>query len=154
MPRRTVTKCSRRHAGERLSVTDETCLTIGHCFGVSDWERPLQSRADLVKLWARWGDELSARWAEAYPGSRPLTAYLVGRIQPPAWRHENPAIRHPVVVEGEVVLDDRAWHCREVELDHLVELGLVDDAEYEAAVERLDGPEPTAGYRYRALSRD
>lgn len=152
MPRRTVAKCSRRHAGEGLDQGDELCLVWGHCFGVADWERSLQSQAEFSWLWSRWGAELTRRWSQAYPGSRPIGCYLAGEIEPPAWRHENQALRHPVRVGGVVVLDDRAWHCQEIELDHLVELGLVDDAEYEAATERLDGPEPTTG-RYETLAR-
>lgn len=154
MPRRTVTKCSRRHAGERPGQTEELCLVWGHCFGVADWERPLASRAEFSRLWSRWGDELTRRWSQAYPGSRPLGLYLVGRIEPPAWRHEWPALRHSVVLGGEIVIEDRTWHGREPELDHLVELGLVDDEEHEAALERLASPEPTTGRRYQALAED
>lgn len=154
MPRRTVTKCSRRHAGDRPEETDELCLVWGHCFGVTAWERPLQSQAEFTRLWGRWGAEIARRWIAAYPGSRPLGCYLAGEIEPPAWRHENPVLRHPVSVGGVVVLDDRAWHCREMELDHLVELGLVDDDEYEAAIERLDAHEPTPRHRYVGLAQD
>ena len=101
-----------------------------------------------------WGVEITRRWIAAYPGSRPLGLYLVGRIEPPAWRHEWPALRHAVRIGGEVVIEDRAWHGREAELDHLVDLGLVDDDEHEAALDRLAGPEPTTGRRYEALARD
>lgn len=153
MPRRTVTKCRRRHAGDRLDKTDEVCLVWGHCFGVREWERPLQSRANLARLWSRWGAEITRRWVEAFPGSRPAACYLLGLIGPPAWKHEFPACRHPVVIEGEVVIEDMGWHCREIELDHLVDLGLVDDDEYRAAVERLDGPDPTTRH-YDSLARD
>ena len=154
MPRRTVTKCTRRHAGETISQTDELVLLWGHVFGVAEWEEPLRSRAEFSRLWTRWGEELTRRWTEAYPGSRPLGLYLVGRIEPPAWRHEWPALRHPVRIGGEVVIEDRAWHGREAELEHLVDLGLVDADEHEAALERLAGPEPTTGRRYEALACD
>jgi len=154
MPRRTVQRCTRRHGGETISTTDELCLVWGHVFGVADWEQPLQSRSAFSRLWSRWGRELTRRWTEAYPGSRPLGCYLAGEIQAPAWRHEAEALRHPVRIGGEVVIEDRAWHGREAELDHLVDLGLVDDDEHEAALERLAGPEPTTGRRYEALARD
>jgi hypothetical protein len=151
MPRRTVTKCSRRHAGDRPTTTDELTAVWGHCFGISDWERPLQSQADFTRLWSRWGGEFARRWREASPGSRPVGCYLAGEIEPPAWRHENPLLRHPVRIGGEVVLHDRGWHGTEIELEHLVELGLVDAAEYEAAVERLGRPGATSG-RYETMA--
>lgn len=154
MPRRTVTKCSRRHGGERPSQTEELCLVWGHCFDVADWERPLASRAEFSRLWSRWGAEITRRWKKAYPGSRPVACYLAGQIEPPDWRQDSEALRHPVVLGGEIVIEDRTWHGREPELDHLVELGLVDDDEYEAALERLAGHEPTTGRRYEALARD
>lgn len=154
MPRRTVQKCGRRHAGATLSTTDELCLTIGHAFGVRDWEEPLQSQAGFRRLWSQWGTEITTRWIEAYPGSRPAGAYAVGEIEPPAWQHEVDALRHPVAIAGTIVIDDAAWHCREIELDHLVGLGLVGDAEYEAAIQRLAEAEPVAAGRYRSLAPD
>jgi hypothetical protein len=155
MPRRTVQKCGRRGAaGDRLDLTDELCLVWGHAFGVHDWERPLASQADFSRLWSRWGDEITRRWIEAYPGSRPAGCYLAGQIQPPTWKHELQPLRWPVKLGREVVIEDRTWQGHEVELDHLVELGIVDDEEYQAAVERLDGPDPTTGRRYRHVSSD
>jgi hypothetical protein len=152
MPRRTVTKCSRRYAGEKIDTTTELCLTGGHAFGVREWEEPLSSQSAFLRAWERWGDEITSRWIAAYPGSRPLGCYLAGEVEPPDWRHANPNLRHPVRVGGVVALDDRAWHCREVELDHLVGLGLVDADEHEAAVERLAGPEPVSVHRYERLA--
>lgn len=154
MPRRAVQKCTRRHVGDTIDTTDELCLIWGHCFQVADWERPLESRAEFSRLWGRWGDEITRRWIAAYPGSRPAGLYVLGLIQPPDWRHECPACRHPISLEGEVVVEDRAWHGRDPELEHLYEIGLVDADEYEAAVERLDGPEPTSGQRYEKLARE
>jgi hypothetical protein len=154
MPRRTVQKCTRRHAGETIDLPDELCLMFGHAFGITEWEKPLQSRADFSRLWSRCGDEITKRWIEAYPGSRPAGCYLAGQIQPPDWKHELPPLRSPVKLGREVVIEDRAWQRREIELDHLVELGIVDDDEYQAAIERLDGPDPTCGRRYRHVSND
>lgn len=152
MPRRTVQKCSRRHAGERLDVTTEYCLTVGHAFDVRDWEEPLRSRAEFARLWSRWGDSITPRWIEAFAGSRPLGLYLTGAIEPPDWRHEHPALRHPVVIGGEVVIEDRTWHLGEVELDHLVELGVVDERERRLAIQRLDEPDARYHSRYRQLA--
>lgn len=154
MPRRAVTKCTRRNAGDRLEETDECCLTQGHCFGVEAWEHSLKSRAEFVRLWGLWRAELIGRWSVGWPGSRPIGCYLAGEIRPPDWRHEIPALRHPVRIGREVVIEDLAWHGGWIELDHLVELGLVDDDEYEAAVERLGGPDARYQGRYRPLADD
>jgi hypothetical protein len=154
MPRRTATRCTRRYAGDTIGTVEELCLLWGHCFGIRDWEEALQSRPDFSRLWSRWGAELVTRWVAAYPGSRPLGCYVAREILPPAWRHEIPALRHPVRIGGEVVIEDRAWHGHEVELDHLVEIGVVTGDEYEAAVERLAGGQPTDVHRYEALARD
>jgi hypothetical protein len=152
MPRRTTARCSRRHAAGRPDRADELCLVWGHCFGVAGWERPLQSQAELSRLWTLWGAEITRRWVEAFPGSRPAAAYLVGQIEPPAWRHELPALRHPVQIGTEVVIEDIAWHCREIEFSHLNELGLVADEEHAAALARLAGPQPTTR-PYETLAR-
>jgi len=154
MPRRAAPKCGRRYAGERLDCTAELCLTTGDAFGVRDWEIALQSPAEFRRLWRAWGREIVSRWITAFPGSRPLGCYLVGEIVPPAWRHEYPALRHPVRIAGEVVIADRGWHCGEVELDHLDDLGLIDDEERRLAIERLAGSDARLYRRYRCLSDD
>lgn len=154
MPRRTVQKCSRRYGGERLDATAEFCLTQGHAFGVRDWEEPLQSQTAFRRLWDRWGDEIADRWIEAFPGSRPLGLYLVGKIELPAWQSEYPALRHPVVIGGEIVIEDRSWHCGEIELDHLDALGLVSASERRLAVDRLSRQDASYFGRYRCLADD
>ncbi len=152
MPRRTAQKCSRRHAGQRLDATDELVLVWGHAFGVADWERPLQSQGDFMRLWGRWGAKLTSRWIELCPGSRPIGCYLAHEIEPPAWRHELKPLRHPVRIGGVVVIEDRAWQGREPELDHLAELGIVAGDELELAAARLASPTAGCHERYRLLS--
>jgi hypothetical protein len=152
MPRRTVTKCSRRNGGDRLDTTDELVLVWGHAFGVADWERPLQSRADFMRLWSRWGAELTRRWIEFCPGSRPLGCYLAQEIEPPTWRHELKPLRHPVRIGGVVVIEDRAWQGREPELDHLAELGIVAGDELKLAAARLARPAAGCHDQYPLLS--
>lgn len=147
MPRRTVTRCARRHGVDRLDQLDELVLTVGHAFGVRSWERALDSADTLAALWRRWGPEIGPRWREALPGSRPLACYLVGEIEPPAWAHELPALRHPVRVGGIVVLADRGWHKRLEELDHLAAIGEVDDDEHDQALERLSRPTDHSAYQ-------
>ncbi len=94
------------------------------------------------------------RWIQAYPGSRPAGCYLTGEIPPPTWRHELPALRHPVMIAGEVVIQDRGCLGREPELKHLIELGVVDAEEAELAADRLAGPRPTDHARYHSLAGD
>ena len=154
MPRRSVQKCTRRFNGETIATSDELCLVWGHCFGVDDWEELLRSRAEFARLWTRWRTDLLDRWIEAFPGSRPAACYVIGEIPPPPWRHEIPALRHPVRIGGETVIEDRAGLCRAAELDHLVELGVVDAAEEAEAIARLAGPRPNDHARYRALAVD
>jgi hypothetical protein len=154
MPRRVAPKCGRRHAGGRLSVTDELCLTDGHAFGVLAWEEVLRSPAAYRRLWSRWGEEITRRWITAFPGSRPMGCYLAGEIEPPAWRHELPPLRHPVKIAGEVVIADRAWHKGEVELDHLDDLGLIDDEEWRLATERLARSDARFASNYQCLADD
>lgn len=154
MPRRTVNRCARRADGQAIDETTELLLTHGHCFGVAAWEQPLQARSELARLWNRWGDLLTARWIQAYPGSRPMALYLLGELPAPTWRHELPALRHPVRVGGELAIADRAWHGRRVELEHLDELGILADDERELAITRVDGPDPRAPRLYRETLTD
>lgn len=151
MPRRTVTKCGRRRGVDRIDTLDEIVLCEGHAWGVRSWETALDSMDTLAALWRRWGEQLTARWREAYPGSRPMGAYLTGQIAPPDHAHERPALRLPVRVAGEIVIADRRWHEREEELEHLAALGIVGDREYDLALTRLDAP-AMAHRRYRPLA--
>jgi len=153
--RRVVSRCARRGAPDRIEQVDELVLTVGHAFGVATWEEPLNTHAALLRLWNRWRDEITPRWIEAYPGSRPMAGYLVGEIEPPAWRHELPALRHPIRIgDRGVVIADRAWHMREEELAHLVDIGVVDADERDLAIERLESAQPADSNRYRALFDD
>lgn len=147
MPARKVTRCGRRYGIDQLGELDELVLCGGHAFGVKAWEVALDSMDTLAALWRRWGPEITTRWRDAYPGSRPLAAYLVGDIEPPAWVHELPALRHPVRVGGILVLADRGWHTRLEELDHLVAIGEVDDDEHDETLERLSRPTDHSAYQ-------
>lgn len=153
MPRRTAPRCRRRTAAGTLDYTDELVLLHGHAFGVRSWEELLRSRHAFARAWGAWREELTARWRAAYPGSRPMAAYVTGEIPAPDLAHELPALRHPVILEGTVVIADRGhWHQYAAELEYLDGLGLVDDDEYALAVERLDGPDPTSVHRYRSVA--
>lgn len=153
MPRRNVTRCPRRGSSATIDYIEEVVLTHGHAWGVAAWEELLRSRHAFARAWGRWRDELTARWIAAYPGSRPMAAYVTGEIPAPDLAHELPALRHPVILEGTVVIADRGhWHRQVAELEYLDGLGLLDDGEYALAVERLDGPDPVGTHRYRSVA--
>jgi hypothetical protein len=152
MPRRTVTKCSRRHAGEKLDVLVERDLTHADVWGVRSWQ--FSTRGEFSAAWSRWGAVILPRWIEAFPGSRPAAMYVLGLLEPPKWIPELPGLRRPLRrIEGVTVkIPDLGWHRFDPELEHLVDLGIVDDEERERAVERLDGPDPLNYRRYRLAS--
>ncbi len=152
MPRRHSPRCSRRGAGATIDLLAELCLLYGHAYGIEAWELTLRSRSTFDDLWSRWRDDLTDRWTDAYPGSRPMAAYMSGEIAPPNWQHELAPLRHPVTLAGSVVIPDRAWHNREVELEHLAAVGVVDDQEYAAALTRFEDPSPTCVHRYNSLA--
>ena len=101
MPRKILGKCSRRGAaGDALDEQVESNLTCGHCFG--HWD--LRSRVEFARPWAIHGDEITRRWRAAFPGSRPMAMYILGLVEPPTWKHEWPALRHPLrAIEGSSV---------------------------------------------------
>jgi len=151
MPRRTVQRCTRRSvAAGQLDATIETNLLYGECFGAFD----IEQRTEFARPWAAWRDELTARWVEAFPGSRPMAAYLLGEITPPVWQHPLPPFRKPMrPISGIAVsISDTGWHRGLPELDHLVEIGLVDDDEHDLAVERLASLDAIDYRRYRKIA--
>jgi len=136
MPRKILSKCLRRgSAGDTLDELVEINLTCGECFG--HWD--LKTRAEFARPWSIWGDEITKRWRAAFPGSRPMAAYILGEIEPATWEHEWPALRHPLrAIEGcSVEIADCGWRKTEHELAHLRRLRLVDAAELRAAERRL-----------------
>ncbi len=137
-----------------IGLTVEFDLCHGHAFGVRDWE--LRNLADVATHWKHWGEQIAARWIAAYPGSRPLAMYVLGLVPPCPWQHEWPACRHPLrpIAGCSVVIPDTGWHNTLYEIDHLVEIGVVNQAERRAAVERWHGPDPRAPSRYRSLAGD
>lgn len=150
MPRRVVTKCQRRGTpADQLDRCVEMNLTDGHAFG--PWD--IHTRSEFARPWAVWRDEITRRWVAAFPGSRPLAAYILGEIEPPPWRAE---FRQPMRrIDGvEVRMPGHNYHKQLAELEHLDELGLIDDDEWELAVQRLAGPEATYHGRYRSIADD
>jgi hypothetical protein len=150
MPRRNVNKCPRRGNGKTLDVTDELNLCDGHAFGPWDFH----SRDEFATPWRRWGKEITRRWIEGFPGSRPMAAYILGEITPPTWKHKLPGLRHPMrPISGvEVRIADTGWHKTVEELEHLDRLGLVDDDEWQLAIERLECDDSHYHGRYRSMA--
>lgn len=153
MPRRNAPRCPLRGsaADESLDDTVEANLTGGDCFG--HWD--LRTRVEFARPWAKWGEEITARWRAAFPGSRPFAAYVLGEITPPSWRHELPALRRPLrKIEGcSVEIADCGWHKTIAELEHLDALGLIDDDEWDAATERFCAPDWSYHGRYQPIAQ-
>jgi hypothetical protein len=137
-------------AAGQLDAAIECNLLYGECFGAFD----IEHRTEFARPWLAWRDELTARWVEAFPGSRPMAAYLLGEITPPVWQHPLPAFRKPMrpITGINVSISDTGWHRGLPELDHLVEIGLVDDDEHALAVERLASLDPIDYRRYRKIA--
>lgn len=152
MPRRNISRCSRRGRPNSIEMIVEFDLCHGHVFGCAGWE--IATCREFAKHWQTWGDEITLRWIEAYPGSRPFAMYVLGILPPCRWKHDNPAIRHPLrPIEGcTVSIPDRAWHNTPRELEHLVEIGVVHGDERAAAIERFSGRDPRAPSRYRSIA--
>ncbi len=132
MPRRTAQRCPIRTANdEMLREIVEFNLTNGDCFG--HWD--LRTRAEFARPWAVWGNEITKRWRAGFPGSRPMAAYILGEIPPPAWKNDLPSLRHPLrQIEGcEIEIADVAWHKTAIELEHLDSLGLISAKEWREA---------------------
>lgn len=150
MPRRSVTRCERRSvSADQLDALVERNLAYGDAFGAFD----LESRAEFARPWARWGEEITRRWVDAFPGSRPMAAYMLGEITPPTWMHELPALRKPLraIRELDIELLDIGWHLFLPEAEHLADIGVVDDEEWDRAVARLESADAIDHRRYRAI---
>jgi hypothetical protein len=153
MPRRAAPKCRRKGNADHIDETVEVNLGRGDCFG--PWDIP--TRHEFAREWRRGGDEITRRWIEAFPGSRPMAAYILGEIEPPTFEPEHDEHRpRPLrpIAGLEVEIDDVSFHQGERELRHLVELGIVGNREERLALERLAGPSPTDHLRYRSVYRD
>jgi hypothetical protein len=153
MPRRTAPRCPvRGSADDTLDDIVEVNLTGGDCFG--HWD--LRSRVAFARPWAIWGDEITRRWRAAFPGSRPMAAYILGEIEPPTWTHSIAALRHPLrAIEGSSIeIADTGWHKTAHELEHLLALGQIDIAERRAATRRLADADWSCCGRYHAISRE
>jgi len=149
MPRRVAPRCARRNTpADQLDQAVELNLIWGECFG--PWD--LRSRADFARPWAVWGEEITRRWIEGFPGSRPMAAYLLGEIAAPVWKPGPPLHWRPLRrIEGIDVVMPGNWHKQLAELEHLDGLGLIDDDEWDRAIERLDSSNATDHQRYHAI---
>jgi hypothetical protein len=153
MPRKILTKCSRRGStDDTLDDVVEMNLTGGDCFG--HWD--LRTRVEFARPWQTWGEEILRRWRAAFPGSRPFAMYVLGEIPPATWVNDWPALRHPLrSIEGcTVQIADCGWHRTAHELEHLDALGLIDRKEWRAAERRLDERDWSYHGRYQQISRE
>jgi hypothetical protein len=151
MPARIAPRCPRRGtADDHLDELVEMNLTTGDAF--HHWD--LRTLAEFARPWSVWGPEITERWVAAFPGSRPMAAYILGEITPPTWRHECPGLRRPLRrIEGcTVSIPDTGWHKTDHELAHLDALGLIDRHERRAALKRLSERDWNRHDRYERLA--
>jgi hypothetical protein len=84
-----------------------------------------------------------------------MAAYLLGEIAAPVWKPGPPLHWQPTrSIEGIEVVMPRNWQRHYPELVHLDQLGLIDDDEWDRAIERLDSSNPTDHQRYRSIYDD
>lgn len=153
MPRRFVNKCPVRGAtADQLEAVAEMNLTDGECFGCFDFDTHLE----FSRPWSIWREEITRRWIAGFPGSRPMAAYILGEIEPPTWLNKWPILRRPLrPIRGvDVRIADCGWHKTVHELEHLDRLGLVDNEEWNAAVDRLDRRDWRDYTRYVQIAGD
>lgn len=151
MPRRTVTRCTRRTvAADQLDALVEWNLTAGECFGAFD----LESRGEFARPWAVWADEITRRWSEAFPGSRPMAVYILGELPAPSWCHRLPGLRRPLrPIRGvDIEMLDVGWHRLLPEAEHLADIGAIDGDEYDRALARLAADDAIDHRRYRPVA--
>jgi hypothetical protein len=133
---------------QTIGLDVESNLMWGHFFGIGD----IEDFHTLQANWRTFGKAITERWIEAFPGSRPMAAYLCGDIPPWVWENPTESSRHPIrSIRGLQVTLDTSGHMLEPELEHLEQLGLLTDEEWKAADRRLDDPYPTNLSRYRRL---
>jgi hypothetical protein len=148
MPRRTPTKCPAK-AGISLDKMVEKDLLFGAVFGIQEWE--LDGRANYLEAWRLHRDILLPAWVEAFPGSRPAACYVDREIPPWKWKCRRAFSRQMMRDELDVDLD-LSGHRTAIELDHLIDIGFIDDAEIELAEQRLEEPDGDRYSRYKSLA--
>jgi hypothetical protein len=151
MPARIAPRCPLRGTlDDRLDELVELNLVSGDAFG--HWD--LRTIAEFRRPWATWGEQITARWIAAFPGSRPFAAYILSEIPPATWQHEFPALRRPLRrIEGcTVQIPDCGWHKLLPELEHLDALGLIDRQERLAALKRFNEPDWYYHGRYQRIA--
>lgn len=134
MPRRKGRRCSRQGVRPTIDMVVEKNLIYGCCFDVVDW----QLDAGRMRLaWKSHGEAVLARYIASFPGSRPMSQYLLGAIDPPNHKHKHAALRRSLAIDGLIELADRSWHQCQEEFNHLDALGMLDKEERARALERL-----------------
>lgn len=138
---------------EILDVSTEQVLLDGRGWGDSTIR--LRWREDWVEVWGRWREVILPKVIAYRPGTRPFAAYAAGEIA-----EREVVVPPPLSVDWfRVYVPSRdgsgAWHCRypapyqRPEVEHLRDLGIVDDDEYDRHREWVRTRSTASGSRYR-----
>jgi hypothetical protein len=82
-----------------------------------------------------------------------MAMYRLGLVPPPPQAKRKGSLPLPPI-DGLVSIANREWHLEHAELVHLHGIGVVDDAEAEAARELLDQEDGRCYRRYPCLWRE
>jgi hypothetical protein len=154
MPRR-LPRITRRLAPIELCSATEFTLTH---WWIIPGIHPRDTNA-WRQLWRQHRATILARWIECCPGTRPLACYATGEIPlPPLVGKPSEFSRVDILPDGTLLQENRFYD----EPEHLAELGIVDDEEwnrYVDQVDRLGGKNAEGGgwyhgCEYRPVSRD
>ena len=132
-----------------LTFTDRGIYCPSGDFHIDPW-RPVD-RALITH-----GHSDHARWGHrrylSTEAAAPVIRHRLGEIAAPAWKPGPPLHWRPLRrIEGIDVVMPGNWHKQLAELEHLEGLGLIDDDEWDRAIERLDSSNATDHQRYHAI---
>jgi hypothetical protein len=125
----------------------ELDLVAGDAFGVFD----IGSREEYVEAWRLHRDAILPAWIASFPGSRPVAAYIDGELPPWKWRHRRHISRRMLRDDLGVQMDLNG-HRTDVELQHLADIGVLDEAEIALAEARLSKPDNDLLSRYQRVA--
>jgi hypothetical protein len=138
---------------EILAASTEMVLLDGEGWGDSTIR--LRWREEWVDVWQRWREAILPKVIAHRPGTRPFAAYVAGEIPEREVLVEPPLSVNWFRLYVPARDGSGSWHYRypcpyqRPEVEHLRELGIVDDDEYRRHREWLRTRSTASGSRYR-----
>jgi hypothetical protein len=130
MPRRTGRRCPER-AAAALDAATEWSLTIWGGLGILG--AGCETFEDYRTAWRLHRETILPRYISQLPGRRPWAQYVLGEIPPPPLTVQPFAADEGVLIGTVRLFERRCYGDDAGELAHLESLGLIDDAERDAA---------------------